>query len=164
MSQSDNFFGSVGEKRHRRKMYQLEHRHYSLATATVLTLGFDSLPNSDIPQRDPAGRFQGSQAQTTELLLHIRFDKAIASFDVHLKRDVGEILAQDGPRGKIVADVVVASHKLERRRRFCFKILRLALAWLKGYLKWKERNGFDDIKLVRRRRRVHEPSDLRKAA
>ena len=135
MSQSDIFFGSVGKNRHIRKMYQLEHRHYSLATATVPTLGFDSLPNSDIPQRDPAGRFQGSQAQTTELLLHNRFDMAIASFDVHLKRDVGEILAQDGPRGKIVADVVVASHKLERRRRFSFKMLRITLAWLKGYLK-----------------------------
>ena len=40
MSQSDNFFGSVGEKRHIRKMYQLEHRHYSLATTTVSTLRF----------------------------------------------------------------------------------------------------------------------------
>ena len=81
--------------------------------------GFDSLPDSDIPDGNPtivASASENSDAQTPELLLHFGLDFAKTDLPSVAPDSIREIFAKDGPSRIVVTRLVVRADKLVRSR------------------------------------------------
>ena len=76
----------------------------------IFWLRLDFLPHSYISETDPSifpVILQSFDTQTFEFFRDFGFDSAITDFPVITPRSVGEVFAQDGPNGVVVAHFTV---------------------------------------------------------
>ena len=92
------------------KRWQRQHSQF------IFLFGFNSFPNSDIPDTCPSIAppiLQRSDAQAAEFLRHLRFDSAISDFPMIAPSSIGEILAEHRPGRIIIAFQIVWTNKLK---------------------------------------------------